>query len=70
MSKSRAHLLNGNPLMASETDCGEETWKHILENEASSPGALVRLRDSDGRFVAVYRYDPARKRLVTEKMFL
>jgi len=68
--KSRAHLLNGNPVLLKETDCDDDMKKRIQDNEAASPGALVRMRDADGRFVAVYRYDPAGDRLMTVKMFL
>ena len=53
------YLRNGNALMRSYTDLARET-----------KAGDVRMYDEDGKFYALYRYDPARDELKNVRMFL
>ena len=52
-------LRNGNAMKRSYTDLARETR-----------AGDVRMYDEDGKFYALYRYDPARDELKNVKMFL
>lgn len=53
-------LLNGNPLAASRIQ---------LEDQYRKEGQWLRLYDMSGRFVALYRYNTEKRRIMPLKMF-